>query len=182
MSVERVNRAGGALWRVRWRDEQGRAHSRVVGRKGDAQAFDAELKRAKRLGAVAPIDTSRETVGEFAKVWWSRYVVPNLARHTQLSYASMLDVHIIPRLGDVRLRSLTPDLVAELRAEMATRQRRRRRDPQDACRPPEHARAGPPGTATASTIGATASSPTQARPLAGPASAPTTYATASSAS
>jgi integrase len=119
MSVEKVNRATGAVWRVRWRDEHGSPHSRVVGRKGDAQALDAELKRAKRLGAVAPIDTSRETVGEFAKVWWARYVVPNLARHTQLSYASMLDVHIIPRLGDVRLRSLTPDLVGELRAEMA---------------------------------------------------------------
>ena len=91
----------------------------MVGRKGDAQALDNELKRAKRLGALAPIDTGRETVGEFAKVWWSRYVVPNLARHTQLVYASMLDVHIIPRLENVRLRSLTPELIGELRADLA---------------------------------------------------------------
>jgi integrase len=119
MSVERVTRASGAVWRVRWRDEVGRPHSRTVGRKGDAQALDAELKRSKRLGGVSPIDTSRETVGEFAKVWWHRYVVPNLQRHTQLAYASMLDVHIIPRLGEVRLRSLTPELIGELRAEMA---------------------------------------------------------------
>jgi len=91
----------------------------VVGRKGDAQALDNELKRAKRLGALAPIDTGRETVGDFAKVWWSRYVVPNVARHTQLVYASMLDVHIIPRLENVRLRSLTPELIGELRADLA---------------------------------------------------------------
>lgn len=32
----------------------------------------------------------------------------------------MLDVHIIPRLGDVRLEAITPDLVSELRADMAT--------------------------------------------------------------
>lgn len=31
----------------------------------------------------------------------------------------MLDVHIIPRLGEVKLRSLTAELVGELRAEMA---------------------------------------------------------------
>jgi hypothetical protein len=96
MSVERIQRANGAVWRVRWRDEQGRAHSRVMGRKADAETLDQELKRSKRLGALAPVATSHETVGEFAKLWWARYVVPNLARHTQLAYASMLDVHIIP--------------------------------------------------------------------------------------
>ncbi len=91
----------------------------MIGRKGDAQALDVELKRAKRLGAVAPIDTSRETVTDFAHTWWNRYVVPNLARHTQLAYASMLDVHILPALGETRVRSVTPELVAQLRAEMA---------------------------------------------------------------
>jgi integrase len=30
----------------------------------------------------------------------------------------MLDVHIVPRVGDVRLRSLTPELIGELRAEL----------------------------------------------------------------
>ncbi len=119
MSIEKVARAKGAVWRVRWRDSQGRPHSSVAGRKADAQALDAELKRAKRLGKGALVDNSRETLAEFAKVWWHRYVVPNLARHTQLAYASMLDVHIIPRLGDVRLRSLTPEPIGELRAEMA---------------------------------------------------------------
>ena len=119
MSIEKVKRAGAEVCRVRWRDEQGGAHSRVVGRKRDAQELDAELRRAKRLGAISPVDTERETVSEFAKTWWSRYVVPNLARHTQLNSASMLDVHIIPRLGDVRLRALTPDDVGQLRADMA---------------------------------------------------------------
>ncbi|MGI8863803.1 MAG: tyrosine-type recombinase/integrase [Solirubrobacteraceae bacterium] len=120
MSVEKVPRAGGTVWRVRWRDAQGRARSRVVGHKSDAQAIDAELKRAKRLGGTAPIQNSRETLAEFAKLWWQRHAVPNLQRHTLESYASMLDVHIIPRLGEVRLEAITPELVSELRAEMAT--------------------------------------------------------------
>ena len=109
MSVEKVKRAGGEIWRVRWRDPQGRPHSQVVGRKGDAQALDAELKRAKRIGGTALVDNSRETLAEFAKTWWHRYAIPNLQRHTLLNYASMLDVHIVPRLGNVRLRRLIPN-------------------------------------------------------------------------
>jgi integrase len=118
VSIERCS-ARPDVWRVRWRDAQGRPRSRVVGRKGDAQALDAELKRSKRLGGTALIDNSRETLAEFAKVWWQRYAVPNLQRHTIENYASMLDVHIVPRLGDVRLRSLTSELIGEMRAEMA---------------------------------------------------------------
>ncbi len=48
MSVEKVQRAAGQVWRVRWRDDDGKPHSRVIGRKTDALAFDEELKRAKR--------------------------------------------------------------------------------------------------------------------------------------
>jgi hypothetical protein len=58
MSVERIERKTGRVYRVRWRDEYGAPHSRVVGRKRDAEALDADLKRAKRLGAAAPIGTS----------------------------------------------------------------------------------------------------------------------------
>ncbi|HEY5431261.1 MAG TPA: site-specific integrase [Solirubrobacteraceae bacterium] len=81
--------------------------------------LDQELKRAKRLGGLAPVADAHETVGEFAKVWWARYVVPNLPRHTQLAYASMLDVHVIPRIGDVPLRSVNAEMLWSLRAELS---------------------------------------------------------------
>ena len=58
MSIERIERKNGHVYRVRWRDEHGQEHSRVVGRKRDAEAMDADLKRARRLGAAAPIGTS----------------------------------------------------------------------------------------------------------------------------
>jgi integrase len=118
MSVERLERKNGRVYRVRWRDEQGQAHSRVVGRKRDADALDQELRRAKRLGAAAPINTSSETLEEFAKLWWSRHVAPNLARHTREGYASALDVHLIPRVGDYRLSQLTVEVISDLRAAM----------------------------------------------------------------
>jgi integrase len=119
MSVEKVHRASGSVWRVRWRDEQGRPHSRVVGRKADAVALDHELRRAKRLGTGALANHSRETLREFTLLWWARHAAPNLARHTQEGYASALDVHIMPRLGDTRLQALTTEAVSDLRVDLA---------------------------------------------------------------
>jgi hypothetical protein len=51
MSVEQVARGDGTkVWRVRWRDEHGRNRSKTLGRKRDAEAFDAEIRRLRRLG------------------------------------------------------------------------------------------------------------------------------------
>jgi integrase len=90
-----------------------------VGRKKDAEALDTELKRAKRLGGSALAANSRQTLAEFAQIWWRRHAAPNLQRNTLQGYASVLDVHIIPRLGNVRLQALTPELIGDMRAEMA---------------------------------------------------------------
>jgi hypothetical protein len=50
MSVERVERRDGSVvWRVRWR-QGGRNRSKVLGRKRDAEAFNAELVRRRRTG------------------------------------------------------------------------------------------------------------------------------------
>jgi len=53
VSIERVQRQGGAVWRVRWRDELNRERSKVLGTKRDAEAFDAEIRRRKRTGELA---------------------------------------------------------------------------------------------------------------------------------
>jgi hypothetical protein len=52
VSLERIERKSGGVgvWRVRWRDEVGREHSKVIGRKADAEAFEAEVVRRKRTG------------------------------------------------------------------------------------------------------------------------------------
>jgi hypothetical protein len=56
VSVERVERRDGSVvWRVRWR-QGGRNRSKVLGRKRDAEAFDAELVRRKRTGELAQLD------------------------------------------------------------------------------------------------------------------------------
>jgi integrase len=117
MSVERVRRPSGDVWRVRWR-EAGRSRSRVLGRKSDAIAFDAEIKRRKRLGELATFDGGRQTVADFAEEWWRLYAAANLVEHTLRSYAWMWDRHVHPRLGGARLSELTPGRLEAFRRSL----------------------------------------------------------------
>ena len=82
MSVERVERKDGSVvWRVRWR-HAGRNRSKVLGRKRDADAFDAEITRRKRTGDLAQLDAGKELLSDFGDEWWRLYAEPNLARST----------------------------------------------------------------------------------------------------
>ena len=118
MSVERVERKDGVVvWRVRWR-QGGRNRSKVLGRKRDAEAFDAELVRRKRTGELARLDTGKELLAEFGEEWWRLYAEPNLARSTLNVYAVQWDAHVLPRLGTMPLRELTPDAINRFRLEL----------------------------------------------------------------
>lgn len=118
MSIERVERGDGSVvWRVRWR-QAGRNRSKVLGRKRDAEAFDAEVRRRRRIGELALMDAGQETLAEFGEEWWRLYAEPNLAKTTLKVYASMWDVHILPRLGALRLRELTPAVINRFRLEL----------------------------------------------------------------
>lgn len=118
MSIERVERKSGVVWRVRWRDGAGRAHSKVVGRKRDAEAFEAEIVRRKRTGELEMFGTAKETLAEFAEEWWRLYAVPNLATRTQRSYAGLWDRHVLVRLGALRLHEIRPELIEQYRSEL----------------------------------------------------------------
>lgn len=117
MSVERAERKGGVVWRVRWR-ENGQPRSRVIGKKRDAEAFDADVKRRKRLGQLAQMDAGRQSVAEFADEWWELHAVPNLTPGTRKNYATVFDAHILPRVGGRALRDVTPNVVDRLRADL----------------------------------------------------------------
>jgi integrase len=118
VSVERIERKGGVVWRVRWRDEQGRERSKVVGRKRDAEAFEAEVVRRKRTGDLDLLTGGRQTLADFAQEWWKLYAAPNLAARTLRSYAGLWDRHVLLRLGSMRLNSITPEVVECFRAEL----------------------------------------------------------------
>ena len=117
MSVSRIDRKGGARWEVRYREGR-RNRSRVFDRKKDAVAFETEVKRRKRLGALAELNAGEERLSDFAQKWWRLHAKPNLAPSTLKSYASVWDLHVLPHLGDHELRQITPEVVANLRADL----------------------------------------------------------------
>ena len=117
MSVERIERDGGVVWRVRWR-EGARNRSKVLGRKRDAETFDAELKRRRRTGEIAHLDAGKETLAQFGEDWWRLYAEPNLAATTLQVYAAMWDAYVLPHLGALSLRELTPTIVNRFRLEL----------------------------------------------------------------
>ena len=118
MSIERIERKDGSvIWRVRWR-QAGRNRSKVLGRKRDAEAFDAELRRKKRAGELAALDAGKETLAEFGEEWWKLYAEPNLAASTLKVYAMLWDTHVLARVGSLRLREITPSIVTRFRLEL----------------------------------------------------------------
>ena len=119
MSVERVERKSGVVWRVRWREGR-RNRSRVLGRKRDAELFDAELRRRQRTGELATLDGGRETLADFAEEWWRVHAVPDLAASTRRRYAEVWDRHVLPCLDGYRLREVTPAVVDNFRVELTT--------------------------------------------------------------
>ena len=94
MSIEKVRRKGGVLWRVRWRDDLGNPRSRVMGSKRDAELRDADITRRKRMGELARMDAGKQSVVELAEEWWAAHTV-NLDLNTQKIYASIFDKHLL---------------------------------------------------------------------------------------
>jgi len=105
------------VWRVRWY-ESDRERSRTFDRLRDARAFEAKVRTLKRSDGLSELDAGTETLADFAEEWWRVYAQPNLERSTLRNYAQIWNKHALPRLGEYRLRDLTPRLVADFRLEL----------------------------------------------------------------
>ncbi len=125
---------GRKQYRVQWRDggRGSRQHVKCFDRHEDAVRFETDIRRRKQLGELAVYEAGKVTLDEFAREWWRRYASVELARKTQKIYASLWDLHVLPRLGGLQLRQLTPGIVAEFQSELPGGGDRRADDPQDA--------------------------------------------------
>lgn len=118
MSVEKVTRKSGTVWRVRWRDSRGEARAKVLGLKRDADAFDAEIKRRRRTGELGAMDAGRQTLDEYVAGTWARAHAAHLAPRTRATYSSTYDRYIGPRLGEMELRELDPEVIATFQGDL----------------------------------------------------------------
>jgi integrase len=117
MSIERRQRKKGSVWLVRWRDH-GRSRLRTFDRKRDAEAFEAQVRLAKRQDVLGQLDAGRQPLKEFFGTWWRLYAEQHLAARTRIMYADLRDRLLIPRLGELQLRRITPEAVQRLQVDL----------------------------------------------------------------
>jgi integrase len=117
---KRTLKNGRRVYRVRWREagRGSREHVRSFDRREDAVRFETDVRRRKQLGELANPDVGHETLDEWAREWFASYARPNLAGHTLAYYARAWDIHVLPRLGELELRQLTPAVIAGFAAEL----------------------------------------------------------------
>lgn len=99
-----------------------------------ATMSEAEQRRqAKRALAslIADIDAGRRqpaqaghTVRTFAELWMSKHVKPNLSPATYKTYDNFLTARILPALGDIPLKKLTPLVITTWLADLRKSPRR----------------------------------------------------------
>src|SRR5207247_1723493 len=86
--------------------------------KRDAQAFDADVRRLKRTRQLGQLDAGKQTLADFAQEWWHIYALPSLAPATLRAYASLMDAHIVPGLGELALQDLTAEQIQRFRVDL----------------------------------------------------------------
>lgn len=117
MSDVQIRKKANGRYEVRWREGSSR-RGRTFDRQKDADRFATELRRRQQVAGVVRIDQGQQTLAEFVETYWRLHAIPNLTPHTRASYGSLWEKHLRPRLGDRRLREITPKTVLRLRSDL----------------------------------------------------------------
>ena len=76
---------------------------------GKTQA-EVKEKLAKAIEESKKLDIVRSdeyTVGEWLRLWYELYAKPNIRPTTADSYHRGIELHVIPRIGEIKLKKLT---------------------------------------------------------------------------
>jgi len=107
------------VYRVRWKDPAtGKRLVETLDTSQDALDFLAHLRLARRRGVLGELDQGRELLSDFAVEWWERYAKHNLDKKTRKTYASVWNRHLLPRVGHLQLRQITPAVVDRLKSDL----------------------------------------------------------------
>lgn len=108
--------AGRRRYEITFYDTQGRRRWRTVpgGLREAKAALEAEHEKTRRGETTAPAVSPR--VSEYVQLWLARKV--RLRPRTRLVYETNLRLHVVPRLGRLRIGDLRTDDVARVVREM----------------------------------------------------------------
>lgn len=106
-------------YRVRWTDPAtGRRLVEVCDTAQEARDFKASLRLLKRRGAIADLDRGRQSLESFAQEWLRDWAAINLPNRTLASYSVIYNRHVLPRVGSLQLRQITPKVVDQLKQSL----------------------------------------------------------------
>jgi integrase len=101
-------------WIVDYIDQAGKRHIETLRRKKEAEARAAKVRIDIGKGVhVAPHDSL--TVAEAAENWIKRAEAAGLERATTWAYRTHVDLHIVPKLGRIKLAKLSTAAIEKFR-------------------------------------------------------------------
>jgi integrase len=104
-------------WVVDYFDQRGARHFETFKRKRDADGYAAKVKiEVISKTHIAPRQTP--TVAEAAESWIKRVDAEGRERSTLTQYRQHVDIHIVPRIGTLRLAELAPTRVEAFRDDL----------------------------------------------------------------
>ncbi|MBF6256428.1 site-specific integrase [Nocardia farcinica] len=101
----------GKRWRARYVDGSGRENTKRFARKVDAQSWLDAQTAAVVSGVHAPPSAGRVTVDVIATAWLDNH--PSWEESTRSRYRSVVDAHIRPRWGNVRVADLAHEEIQQ---------------------------------------------------------------------
>jgi integrase len=104
-------------WIVDYVDQKGKRHIKTFKKKKAADAYHATVRVEVRQGVHTP-DSASLTVEEAGKFWIKTAEANALERTTVVDYRRMLELHIAPRIGRVRLSQLSAPMVRDFEDQL----------------------------------------------------------------
>ena len=104
-------------WLVDYRDQSGKRRAKQFARKKEAEEYADRARTEVRQG-IHTHDRDSITVAAAADLWISAAEAERLERSTTKRYRELADLHIKPRLGELKLTALTKPMVQDFKLEL----------------------------------------------------------------
>ena len=105
-------------YEVLWREPAGKQRCETFWTRDEAQSRDREIQDLRKRGRYDAVDAGTESLRAAAERWWTDHVESAVSVNTAKTYATCLDRHLLPRLGDVAIRDIQPAQVAGLQRDL----------------------------------------------------------------
>lgn len=118
MSIRKRKWGTGVAWQVDYKDQDGKRKTKQFRTRKEAAAWEPRAKVEVQDG-IHTADSASIMVTDAGILWIERCTIDELERATIQDYQRHLDLHINPRIGEVKLSRLTAPMVKEFRDTLA---------------------------------------------------------------